>query len=68
MPALKRAAKDAVPNVRFAVAKALGEVAAALDASAVEGEIRTTLAELEADEDADVRFYAGLSTQLCEKA
>ena len=39
MPALKAAAKDKVPNVRFAVAKALGEVAAALDASAVDGEV-----------------------------
>ena len=68
VPALKRAAKDAVPNVRFCAAKALGEVAAALDAAAVEGEIRTTLAELEADEDADVRFYAGQSLQLCEIA
>ena len=42
MPALKAAAKDKVPNVRFAVAKALEEVAAALDASAVDGEIRPT--------------------------
>ena len=66
MPALKAAAKDKVPNVRFAVAKALGEVAAALDASAVDGEIRPTLADLEADEDADVRFYAGQSAQMCD--
>jgi serine/threonine-protein phosphatase 2A regulatory subunit A len=57
-----------VPNVRFGVAKALGEVASTLDAAVVEGEIRPTLAELEADEDADVRFYAGQSLQLCEIA
>ena len=31
MPALKEATKDKVPNVRFAVAKALGAVAAALE-------------------------------------
>jgi serine/threonine-protein phosphatase 2A regulatory subunit A len=68
MPALKAAAKDAVPNVRFGAAKALGEVASTLDAAVVEGEIRPTLAELEADEDADVRFYAGQSLQLCEIA
>ena len=30
MPALKEATKDKVPNGRFAVAKALGDVAAAL--------------------------------------
>jgi serine/threonine-protein phosphatase 2A regulatory subunit A len=66
MPALKLAAKDKVPNVRFSVAKALGEVASALDRTATDGEVRPALVELESDPDADVRFYAGQALQLCD--
>jgi serine/threonine-protein phosphatase 2A regulatory subunit A len=66
MPVLKSSARDAVPNVRFGVAKALGEVALGLDQAAVDGEIRPALKELETDEDSDVRFYAGQSLQMCE--
>lgn len=66
MPALKVASKDKVPNVRFSVAKAFGEVASVVDASVVEGEIKSILFEMEQDTDADVRFYAGQSLQMCD--
>ena len=66
LPALKEATKDKVPNVRFAVAKALGAVAAALEPSLVESEIKPALLEMQADTDADVRFYSGQSLQMCD--
>lgn len=52
--------------MRFSVAKAFGEVASAVDASVVEGEIKPILFEMEQDADADVRFYATQSLQMCE--
>jgi serine/threonine-protein phosphatase 2A regulatory subunit A len=63
---LYRYTPDKVPNVRFSVAKAFGEVAAAVDTSVVEGEIKPILFEMEQDADADVRFYAGQSLQQCD--
>ena len=55
-----------MPNVRFCVAKALGEVALTLDTAAVDGEVKPALKDLETDEDTDVRFYANQSLQMCE--
>ena len=52
--------------MRFSVAKAFGEVASAVDAAVVEGEIKPILFEMEQDADADVRFYATQSLQMCE--
>ena len=65
LPAIARLARDAVPNVRFSVARSLQRLAAssalrgAAEApAAVRDVVRPCLEGLAADADADVRFFA----------
>lgn len=57
--------QDRVPNVRFNAAKVLQQLAALSDAPAVNSTIKPCLAELAADKDADVSYYASTSLAFC---
>jgi len=64
-------ADDAVPNVRFCVAKALERVAPLLAREAplaLERSVKPCLARLCEDGDADVRFFAGRAMAACDAA
>ena len=60
LPAIAQLARDAVPNVRFNVAKALQQLARSTlrEAPALRDVVRPCLAQLAGDADADVRYFA----------
>jgi serine/threonine-protein phosphatase 2A regulatory subunit A len=61
LPAIAQLARDAVPNVRFNVAKAMLRLARTTlraDAATIKQTVRPCLAQLSSDSDADVRFFA----------
>lgn len=60
LPAVLAAAKDKVPNVRFAAARLLGRLPPSLPPAALPL-LRAALEELGGDGDPDVRFYAAQS-------
>ena len=57
--------QDRVPNVKFNAAKILQQLAALSDPPAVSQTIRPCLAELSADKDGDVRFFAQHALAVC---
>ena len=57
LPVVEAAVADAVPNVRFNAATALGAVGRRVDGAAL-ARVRAGLDALDADEDADVRDFA----------
>lgn len=65
-----RLAGDPIPNIRFNVAKTL-EVIAVVMATSPEGQEVTansllpTLQQLQADNDADVRYFSGRALERC---
>ncbi len=58
LPAIAALSHDAVPNVRFNVAKALERLAGRVEPAAAAGTLRATLSTLAGDRDADVRYFA----------
>jgi serine/threonine-protein phosphatase 2A regulatory subunit A len=58
VPAFVKAAKDAVPNIRFVTAKILQALHPSLQGSNAQNAIITCLQTLTDDPDTDVRFYA----------
>ena len=58
LPMILDMATDAVPNIRFNVAKGLEQMAPVVGRSTVETQIRPVLAMLMEDLDRDVRYYA----------
>ena len=57
LPVVEAAVADAVPNVRFNAATALGAIGRRVDGAAL-ARVRAGLDALDADEDADVRDFA----------
>lgn len=54
-----------VPNVRFNVAKTLGQLVGLVDAAAVTTRIKPCLTKMQDDSDRDVKLYAIQALQLC---
>lgn len=67
LPLLLEMATDPVPNVRFNVAQALGEMGTICSASTYEQQIHPVLSLLQDDMDRDVRFYADKSALTLEE-
>lgn len=65
LPLVLRMAQDKVPNVRFNVAKTLGQLVGLLDATAVATRIKPCLTKMTDDIDRDVKLYAAQALQLC---
>lgn len=65
VPAILRMSADAVPNVRFNVAKSLQRLAPRMDASFVGGHVRPVLTTLTEDADEDVRYFAAKALAAC---
>lgn len=66
LPLVLRMAQDKVPNVRFNVAKTLGQLVALLDTTAVSTRIKPCLSKMSTDDtDRDVKLYAQQALQLC---
>ncbi len=59
LPAVLQLAGDAVPNVRFNAAKALGVLARCVEPAVAAARVRPVIARLREDADQDVRFFAG---------
>jgi serine/threonine-protein phosphatase 2A regulatory subunit A len=66
LPILLEMATDTVPNVRFNVALALGDVGTICSSDTYEQQIHPILSLLQDDMDRDVRFYADKSASLLE--
>lgn len=62
-------ANDPVPNLRFTMAKTLGDIARVLPPALVQAQVRPVLTTLaNGDTDDDVRYFAGVSlAQLAPK-
>lgn len=58
--------QDRTPNVRFNAAKVMQQLATVSDGPAIQHTIKPCLAELSADGDADVRFYAAAAAAACQ--
>lgn len=58
--------QDRTPNVRFNAAKIMQKLATVSDGPAIQHTIKPCLAELSADGDADVRFYAAAAAAACQ--
>lgn len=54
-----------MPNVRFNVAKTLGQLVGLVDATAVTTRIKPCLTKMQDDADRDVKLYAMQALQLC---
>jgi serine/threonine-protein phosphatase 2A regulatory subunit A len=67
VPILLEMATDPVPNIRFNVARALGEVGPICDSNTYEQQILPVLSLLQEDLDRDVRFYADKAAVLLEE-
>lgn len=65
-PPLGQSAQDRVPNVRFNAAQLLERLAGLVDPPVVDQVIKPVLAELAADRDADVRFFATHALAACD--
>lgn len=66
LPLIIRMAEDPVPNIRFNVAKTLSVlIPLIVDNTIVSQKIKPVLNKLFADDDRDVKFYAGQALQLC---
>ena len=61
LPLVIALTKDAVPNVRFNVAKAVALLAPAATPEKRSGRIRDALAKMRDDKDADVRHFSGVA-------
>mmetsp|Transcript_29177 Transcript_29177/g.28909 ORF Transcript_29177/g.28909 Transcript_29177/m.28909 type:complete len:223 (-) Transcript_29177:6-674(-) len=57
VPVLVRLSSDAVPNIRFNVAKIIKEISPILKDAGTRDQIKTSLRMLNKDEDRDVRFF-----------
>ena len=58
LPLVLRVAGDPVPNIRFNVAKSLGELASRVDKEVLDKNIKPTLENMCRDEDDDVAYFA----------
>jgi len=58
LPLVLRMADDPVPNIRFNVAKTLGQLSKHLEAGTVQSKVKPVLTKLYEDADRDVKFYA----------
>jgi len=65
VPVISNLAGDAVPNVRFNVAKTMALIVPSLDAQTVEFQIKPCLSKLYDDEDMDVKYFAHEALVLC---
>lgn len=65
LPTVLGLAGDAVPNIRFNVAKVLAAVTPQLDAPVVAKQVRPCLLKLAEDYDADVKYYATKALAKC---
>eukprot|EP00744_Colponema_vietnamica_P000793 GILI01001380.1.p1 GENE.GILI01001380.1~~GILI01001380.1.p1 ORF type:complete len:586 (+),score=197.11 GILI01001380.1:169-1926(+) len=65
VPVLRSAAKDQVPNIRFALSKTLKEVLADVDPTLLQTHIKPLLVDLCSDSDKDVQYYANEALKLC---
>lgn len=61
VPACLAAAADRVPNTRFVAARVLQTIAPLVSQHAVQGQVTSTLKQMQQDPDPDVRFYASQS-------
>lgn len=66
LPLLLEMATDTVPNIRFNVARALGDVGPICSPETYEQQIHPVLSLLQDDIDRDVRFYADKSASFLE--
>ncbi len=56
--AILSSGKDGVPNVRFAVATSLSQIAQNVDSALAAEKVVPYLSDLQADQDKDVQFFA----------
>ncbi|KAL9259653.1 Serine/threonine-protein phosphatase 2A 65 kDa regulatory subunit A beta isoform-like protein [Drosera capensis] len=68
LPAVAKASKDRVPNIKFNVAKVLQSLVPIVDQSVIENTIRPCLVELNEDPDVDVRFFANQALHSIDNA
>eukprot|EP00049_Salpingoeca_infusionum_P017508 m.353227 g.353227 ORF g.353227 m.353227 type:complete len:595 (-) comp16714_c0_seq1:243-2027(-) len=66
LPITLKLSKDNVPNVRFNAARALGLIAAKVDASTCKSQIQPALSTMSSDDDSDVQFYAKEALTKCQ--
>jgi serine/threonine-protein phosphatase 2A regulatory subunit A len=67
LPLLLEMATDNVPNIRFNVARALGEVGPRCDVTTYEQQIHPIISLLQEDLDRDVRFFADRTATILEE-
>ena len=60
VPILMKSAKDAIPNVRFSVAKIIKKMITKFDSQTLASKIKGIISELSNDPDKDVQYYAKL--------
>ncbi|KAL5270366.1 hypothetical protein ACHWQZ_G001177 [Mnemiopsis leidyi] len=65
VPVISNLAADAVPNVRFNVAKTMALIVPSLDSHTIEFQIKPCLTKLHEDEDMDVKYFADEALVLC---
>ncbi|MDR3736517.1 MAG: hypothetical protein P4L10_13405 [Acidobacteriaceae bacterium] len=65
VPVLLRGCKDQVANVRFCVAKLFRQIMPKLDPATVASKVKPALAEMTADSDKDVQYYAKQALAKC---
>lgn len=65
LPLVVKMASDAVPNIRFNVAKTIQTLIPLLETSVVQTRVKPCLAKLFEDSDRDVRYYAGQGLHQC---
>eukprot|EP00116_Pleurobrachia_bachei_P012487 sb/3472749/ len=65
VPVISNLANDAVPNVRFNVAKTMAKITPALDSYTIENQVKPCLTRLYTDDDHDVKYFSGEALVLC---
>ncbi|XP_078593601.1 serine/threonine-protein phosphatase 2A 65 kDa regulatory subunit A beta isoform-like isoform X2 [Branchiostoma floridae x Branchiostoma japonicum] len=69
LPVVVKLAADAVPNVRFNVAKTIQKIGSQFDATTINNQCKPCLEKLQSDQDYDVKYYAQEAMSvLCDAA
>eukprot|EP00051_Salpingoeca_urceolata_P032369 m.15421 g.15421 ORF g.15421 m.15421 type:complete len:584 (-) comp5015_c0_seq1:413-2164(-) len=65
LPLVLQLAQDHVPNIRFNAAKTLHQLISKVDKGTLASKVKPALEKLHADEDGDVKYFAGQALAAC---